>query len=269
MTKSLSFIGSAIVALALASPAPAVAQAARRGGSSAGTSSGARTGPSGGGGVAVPRSAPRVAPIHREPATSSAGVSGRSSTISRAGGIATTGLRTRDGRPVRGTARARGSVLPSPGSSAYWRSWYPSGYYSRLNLFALAPWGYSSLWSPYGYGWYSPYGYDPFGYLGYWPYAWSAPAVGYSSRDGSNSARDDEDLGALRLRVDPKEAKVYVDGALAGVVDDFDGLTNHLDLPAGRHQLELRADGYQPYSTQVEVEAGHTRTERAHLKKLN
>jgi len=50
-------------------------------------------------------------------------------------------------------------------------------------------------------------------------------------------------------------------------VDDFDGLTSHLNVEAGTHEIELRADGYKPYAASVTIDAGKTRTERATLKK--
>ena len=57
-------------------------------------------------------------------------------------------------------------------------------------------------------------------------------------------------LGAVRIEVKPKDARdemvVYVDEAQAGVVDDFDGAFQRLYLPPGKHQIEIRLDGYQP-----------------------
>jgi hypothetical protein len=58
-----------------------------------------------------------------------------------------------------------------------------------------------------------------------------------------------------------------VDGALVGVVDEFDGLTNHLQLDPGRHQIEVRAAGYESYVADVNVTDGKTTTTRAKLKK--
>jgi hypothetical protein len=60
-----------------------------------------------------------------------------------------------------------------------------------------------------------------------------------------------------------------VDGALVGTVDEFDGLGHHLEIEAGRHQIELRADGYESYSSEIAVQAGRTVTERATLKKIS
>ncbi len=74
-------------------------------------------------------------------------------------------------------------------------------------------------------------------------------------------------MGSIRLRASPSSAKVYVDGTLMGIVDDFDGLSSHLDLAAGQHALELRADGYETYSGTINVLVGKTMTERVTLKK--
>ena len=49
--------------------------------------------------------------------------------------------------------------------------------------------------------------------------------------------------GALRLKVKPVEASVYVDGYYVGVVDDFDGVFQRLRLEPGPHHLEIRAAG--------------------------
>jgi hypothetical protein len=51
-------------------------------------------------------------------------------------------------------------------------------------------------------------------------------------------------------------------------VDDFDGLTNHLRLPAGSHTYELRAEGYRTHTGTLSVVAGQTRTERVSLGRL-
>jgi hypothetical protein len=91
----------------------------------------------------------------------------------------------------------------------------------------------------------------------------SAPVHGDASMNYVPPAR----MGSIRLRVSPDTAQVYVDGALAGTVDDFNGLSSHLDLEAGPHDLELRAKGFQTYKTHIVVEADRTTTTRASLKK--
>jgi hypothetical protein len=67
--------------------------------------------------------------------------------------------------------------------------------------------------------------------------------------------------------VKPDHARVYIDGALAGVASEFGGLTGHLDLTPGVHDFELRAEGYRPYTGQLDVREGRTRTERIDLER--
>jgi hypothetical protein len=83
---------------------------------------------------------------------------------------------------------------------------------------------------------------------------------------------DDEDVeeptGSLRLRVSPADAKVYVDGALVGTVDDFNGLGHHLKLTLGTHVVEIRADGYETFVPEFSVNEGKVTTIRGSLKKI-
>jgi hypothetical protein len=106
--------------------------------------------------------------------------------------------------------------------------------------------------------------YDPYfgGYGGYYG------GGGYVRRDD----RQDDDgrpTGSIRVRASPRTARVYIDGALVGIVDDFDGLSDHLEIEAGAHQIEIRADGYETYTSDITVRAGRTMTERASLRRIN
>ena len=116
----------------------------------------------------------------------------------------------------------------------------------------------------FGYfGYYDPW-YDPYGGGGGYYSSGSGSSSSYSS---SSRDSEPENAGSLRIRVNPAQAKVYLDGTLIGTADEFDGLSNHLAAEAGTHQLELRADGYEPFTTTVKVEPGKTITARASLKK--
>jgi hypothetical protein len=197
--------------------------------------------------------------------------------------------RSRDGRPITGSAVPRqGGTLS--GNGTFWYPWYSSGlnwYYRYPYSSYYSPFYYGSTWGAYGL-WYDPfygsygYAYDPWLYdpYGYGPPMYGSPGYGNGygydgglaggSSSGSSSSSNDSDLtetGSVRLRVKPSEAQVYLDGTLVGKVDDFDGLTSHLAARVGRHQIELRADGYQPLTLTVDVEANKTLTTRASLKK--
>ena len=131
-------------------------------------------------------------------------------------------------------------------------------------------WGRYGMWydpfDPFGYG--NRYGYDPFMndpwlVASAYGYGGGGGGGGYSSSRGS----EHEATGSIRLRVKPSNGKVYVDGTLVGVVDDFDGLSTHLAAAAGRHEIEIRADGYRPLKIMVDVEEDRTVTARGTMTK--
>jgi hypothetical protein len=93
-----------------------------------------------------------------------------------------------------------------------------------------------------GFGW-GYYGYNPYWYGGY-PYPYAVPAGVVT--------------GGLRLEIPQKNAQVFVDGAYAGIVDDFDGHFQHLNLTPGRHQVETRLPGFQTMTFNTYVQPDHT-----------
>jgi hypothetical protein len=115
---------------------------------------------------------------------------------------------------------------------------------------------------PYYDGYYSPY-YNPYYGMGY---GYGYPPVndggeyygggqGYSG-GGGGSYSDDRAAGGVRLLVDPTDAQVLVDGNFAGVVDDFNGYTRHLELAAGRHEITLKREGYKTHSFDIYISGG-------------
>ncbi len=115
-------------------------------------------------------------------------------------------------------------------------------YYPRLYL-------YGGLYGYFGYPYYYGYPYYGYGYP-YFPYG------GYGS-SGYGYGRDEyDDTGAVRVRVEPNEARVFVDGYYAGIADDFDGRSQRLRLPAGRHEIVLKLEGYRTHRIKVHVPAG-------------
>lgn len=111
-------------------------------------------------------------------------------------------------------------------------------------------------WFGPGYGVYSPF-HHPAHFYGPWgPGPWGAWGpwgpyplhTGYYYREG----------GTVRLLVKPVETEVYVDGYYAGVVDSYDGLFQRLSLPPGRHDIELRLEGYRSVQEQVYLAVGQS-----------
>ncbi len=61
---------------------------------------------------------------------------------------------------------------------------------------------------------------------------------------------------ALRLEVKPVEAEVYVDGYLAGIVDEFDGFFQRLYVAPGNHDIVLRLEGYRTIREKLYLSPG-------------
>jgi hypothetical protein len=62
--------------------------------------------------------------------------------------------------------------------------------------------------------------------------------------------------GGLSFQVTPATAQVYVDGVYLGIVSQFSATTQPLTLAPQRHHIELRADGYQAMTFDVDVAPG-------------
>ncbi len=78
--------------------------------------------------------------------------------------------------------------------------------------------------------------------------------------------------GAVRIELDPKESReeiqVYVDEGHVGVVDDFDGAFQRLYLPPGKHEIEIRLDGYKTVQVAIFVSPGKTYHIRRRMEPL-
>ena len=138
------------------------------------------------------------------------------------------------------------------GHGYYGHGYYGHGYYGH-GYYGHGYYGHGYYGHGFGYG-----GYGPYGYGGYGPY-------GYGANRNSNQ-------GAVRIEVDPKESRdeveVYVDEAHAGVVDDFDGVFQRLYLPAGKHEIEIRLDGYHTIRMAIFVSPGSTYHVRGRMESV-
>lgn len=121
-----------------------------------------------------------------------------------------------------------GAVVRGGGGRVIAGPAFYGGFYDPFWYGGWGPgWGPGWGWGPWGPGW---------GGLGWW----GAPPVGY-----------DPNQASARLQVKPRTAEVYVNGYLAGTVDDFDGTLQRLNLPAGEHDLTLYLDGYRTVTQKV------------------
>ena len=75
----------------------------------------------------------------------------------------------------------------------------------------------------------------------------------------------DAPRGGVQLDVEPRRAEVYVDGTYAGIVSEFSGYYQHLEVAAGPHVITIVAPDYDPLILDVIVSPGRTATYRASL----
>ena len=73
--------------------------------------------------------------------------------------------------------------------------------------------------------------------------------------------------GDVRFEVSPKDAQVYADGFYVGIVDDFNGRSQHLTLAPGAHHVIIRADGYEALEVDLNIQPRQTMTYRGDLKR--
>jgi hypothetical protein len=111
-----------------------------------------------------------------------------------------------------------------------------------------APYYYSPFYSPFYGGFYSGF-YNPFFWGPYGQYPYPYPYYGRFAYD---------DTGSARLQVTPRNTQVYVDGYFVGVVDDFDGNLQRLNVEAGEHELQLYLEGHRTFTQKVLLVRGRT-----------
>jgi hypothetical protein len=175
----------------------------------------------------------------------SSGGSSGSSGSSYSGDSSSSGNRHHS-RPPQTDAQRR---KPTPGTGTGYRHHRRGDYYygSRYGYYPYSNyhWNYGYYWSPWYYpsygGWYGGYGHYGYG-----------PGYGGGYRRGYGNA------GSVRVMVEPRQTKVYVDDYYAGVADDFDGIFQRLNLSTGRHDISLRLDGYETHRVKLYVPLDHT-----------
>ena len=115
-----------------------------------------------------------------------------------------------------------------------------------------ASYGYPGFW----YGWGAPWGpvapYGPAPYGPYYPYPYVV----------------DPFSATVKFTVSPKDAEVYVDGALAGTIDDFDGRFQSLKMPPGSHEIVVYRQGYRSVREHLYIESYDSKKLKFDLEKL-
>ena len=248
MRSSLRFglMAAAVGLIVAVSVLPADAQR-RRSGSGPGAGPSVRAAQPARGGATVGQAVPRGSNAQAKPGAGPAGGPppagggrgrpGGPTAVPRPPGGGPGPVYGRGGGPVYGPGYGYGGRYPGYGSSFYFAF---GGFYGPY------------YWSPW---FYSPYWYDPFWYGQYYP------PYGYGWGQGYNAAN-------LKVQVEPKNAEVYVDGRLAGIVDHFDGMFQSLMLEAGAHDVIVYLDGYRSIHEQLYLNVGSTYRIKGVMEKL-
>jgi len=99
-----------------------------------------------------------------------------------------------------------------------------------------------------GYGWYDPFLWGRLGYDAFYPDPTLWPN-GYWL-----AANPSPPPGTARLRVTPPQARVTIDGAFAGTVEEL----RDLRLPPGAYLVQFDLEGFQTQQQKVYVLSGKT-----------
>ncbi len=115
--------------------------------------------------------------------------------------------------------------------------------------------GVGFYYGPY----FGPYFYNPWFYSGYWGFPpWGYGYPYFYGAVGSN----------IRVQVQPKSAEVYVDGHLAGIVDQFDGMFQNLVVEPGSHEITVYLDGHKSIVQRLYLSVGKSYKIKGAMEKL-
>ena len=78
----------------------------------------------------------------------------------------------------------------------------------------------------------------------------------------------DDFSASVRFSVDQKDAEVYIDGALAGEIDDFDGIFQSLRLRPGSHEIVIFKEGFRSVRESLYIEPYQTKKLKFDLEPL-
>ena len=191
-------------------------------------------------------------------ATSHGSAARRATSSTHAVPAAPTGSRSRDGRPVTGTAVER-SGIPSVAHPFVFHPLYGFASYYRV------PRGFGGLGFSY-YPFWPGYGYGAYGYSDMYD---DAPGYAYPTEPSPSYAPPaSAETGNLRLTIEPPTAQVYVDGSFVGTVEESNGAAAGLALTAGPHRIEFRAPGYETFTIDVTVPVNRTITYKGEMRRI-
>jgi hypothetical protein len=164
------------------------------------------------------------------------------------------GPQRRDGRYAYG-----GSVYSSGGRYYTYapRYYYSPRYYTYRPYYFYRP----NIYTAFSFG----YGLRGRGFFYYDTFYDSYVFYPHTIVRYSDYGRYGYPTGNLRLDIEPRDAQVYIDGAYAGLVDDFDGVFQSLRLEAGEYHVEVVLPGFESLEFDVRILPGEKTTYRGDL----
>ncbi len=104
---------------------------------------------------------------------------------------------------------------------------------------------------------YGPYAYNPWFYGSFWYHPFGYPYY-YWGRD----------TASIRVQVEPKHAQVFVDGAFAGTVDDYDGFFQSLPVEPGSRDITIYLEGHRSIVERMYLSPGRSYRIKGALERL-
>jgi hypothetical protein len=111
------------------------------------------------------------------------------------------------------------------------------------------------------------FGYPRYSYFGPWYDPWYQYPYGPYQPYGYQRVYD-EQTASIRLEVKPREAEVFVDGYIAGTVDDFDGFFQRLRVRPGQHELVLYLEGYRTVRQNLYLRTNSSQSIKYQMERL-
>ena len=187
---------------------------------------------------------------------------GEGSAVRRGGGVRNPDNDTRGGQVAQAVPRSRAPRPPN----ANWGNSYGRRYYAGTGGLGYY---YYDPWSWYGWGWPAYGAYGGWGaWNGYYGNNWGGYCGGGGGNAWGGGCNGGWGTGGVRLKVNARDAEVYVDGYYAGTVDDFDGLWQQLRLDDGGYRIEIRKPGFETLTFDVRVQPGRTITYRGDMQPI-
>jgi hypothetical protein len=124
-------------------------------------------------------------------------------------------------------------------------------------------WAYPYAYDPYSYGYdyATPYpAYPPTYAPGYSTPGYTEPRYSNAPNSvpvpGSVEAQRGAAAGGVSFEITPSDAEIFIDGRSYGPASDFTPTSAPLSLSAGRHHVEIRANGYETMTFDTDIVTG-------------